>query len=164
MHTHCLTLHWAACQKDFSARFLYSVSNHMATAHMHYRLDVILVYCMPLCLHLSIYHRIHVSIYLSIPPYWNSFIYLCFLPFAPMFPLPAPPLVGARGSGSPLISSQNKQPGKHHETFKVGRAAFSLIHSGNPEMHKNSCSQSSTPQRDFNSYVHTCTVWAHVGI
>lgn len=63
----------------------------------------------------------------------------------PPSPLPCfvSPLVGARGSGPPLICSQNKQAGKHHETFRGGRAVFSLIHTGNPEMHSNSCSQCS---------------------
>lgn len=58
-------------------------------------------------------------------------------------PLSVSPLVGASGRGPLLICSQNKQPGKHHETFRGGRASFPLIRTGNSEMHKNSCSQSS---------------------
>lgn len=55
----------------------------------------------------------------------------CFLPRC--FPLAPPhlPPVGAGGRASPLISSWNKQPGKHHETFKGGCAAsFPLICAG----------------------------------
>lgn len=86
----------------------------------------------------------------SIRPDWNLlhfFIHSVSFhhsPYAAPFSTPlcfVSPLVGARGSGPPLICSQNKQAGKHHETFRGGRAVFSLIHTGNPEMHSNSCSQ-----------------------
>lgn len=91
-------------------------------------------------------------IHLSVRPYINSLIYFCSFPFIPFVPplLISPPLVGFSGRGPPLICFQNKQPGKHHETFRGGRAAFSLIHTGIPEMHSSSCSQSSPITEGFN--------------
>lgn len=108
---------------------------------------------------------------------------LCFLNAAPrppppteppppphLPPPPTPPPVCASGRASPLISSCNKQPGKHHETFKGGSAAsFPLICAGKLEMHmqkkknpqknknkqalKYSCSCSEL-QRDFRLNLH----------
>lgn len=82
--------------------------------------------------------------------------------------LPSAPhslLKGTNGSGSPLISSPNKQPGKHHETFKGGRAAFSLIHTGKPGDAGKQLLQALRPlQRDFASHVRTCPVCAFASV
>lgn len=81
----------------------------------------------------SVYPYTHQS-----PVCWCSLIHLLFLPpctpDAPIKPPPTLPPVGAGGRASPLISSWNKQPGKHHETFKGGCAAsFPLICTGKSE-------------------------------
>lgn len=82
--------------------------------------------------------------------------------------LPSAPhslLKGTNGSGLPLISSPNKQPGKHHETFKGGRAAFSLIHTGKPGDAGKQLLQALRPlQRDFASHVRTCPVCAFASV
>lgn len=112
-----------------------------------------------------------VSIHLSIHDWIHPFTHQSSLiethsstsiSFPHPFHHPLSPLVGASGSGSPLICSQNKQPGKHHETFRGGSAAFSLIHTGILEMHKNSCSQSSPLQRGFTSCVHVCCICPNI--
>lgn len=64
---------------------------------------------------------------------WDLLVKLLYLQWnSPPSSVPHSLLVGASGSGPPLIFSPNKQPGKHHETFKAGRAASSLIHAGKP--------------------------------
>lgn len=78
----------------------------------------------------SVYPYSHQS-----PVCWCSLIHLLFrppfTPFASLLPPPTLPPVGAGGRASPLISSWNKQPGKHHETFKGGCApSFPLICAG----------------------------------
>lgn len=112
---------------------------------MHQKLDVARLVS---CTSVFINRWIHPSVLL----YRNSFIYFRSFPFIPFVPLSSfhPPLVGACGSGPPLICSQNKQPGKHHETFRGGRATFSLIHTGIPETHSSSCSQSTPITAGFN--------------
>lgn len=117
---------------------------HAVTAAGVYALQI---RCDPGVMYVHIYPSRHPSLdpFLH-PPNPRALQQLIHLFFFPPHPFCAPPtphhtpppslLVGAYGSGPPLICSQNKQPGKHHETFRGGRAAFSLIHTGNPEMHK----------------------------
>lgn len=111
----------------------------------------------------SVYPYTHQS-----PVCWCSLIHLPFpLPctlYAPLLPPPTLPPVGAGGRASPLISSWNKQPGKHHETFKGGCAAsFPLICTGKSgearkKQNKNSC-RCSPLQRYFMSVASILYAW-----